>query len=116
MVLGAKSQPLDVGRTKRLVTPALLAALWARDKARTFPSCARPPQWTDAHHVKHWIDGGPTSLLNLALLCAYHPPPRSRWGDPHLGTWARPHRHSHHPRRHLANLNASALTDVFTRP
>ena len=27
MVLGSKSQPLDVGRTKRLVTPALLAAL-----------------------------------------------------------------------------------------
>ena len=72
MVLGSKSQPLDVGRTKRLVTPALLAALWARDKACTFPGCGRPPQWTDAHHVKHWIDGGPTALLNLALLCAYH--------------------------------------------
>jgi len=72
MVLGSKSQPLDVGRTKRLVTPALLAALWARDKACTFPNCGRPPQWTDAHHVKHWIDGGPTALTNLALLCGYH--------------------------------------------
>ena len=72
MVLGSKSQPLDVGRTKRLVTPALLAALWARDKGCTFPGCGRPPQWSDAHHVKHWIDGGPTALLNLALLCGYH--------------------------------------------
>ncbi|NMM22402.1 MAG: DUF222 domain-containing protein [Phycicoccus sp.] len=72
MVLGSESQPLDVGRTKRLVTPALLAALWARDKGCTFPGCGRPPQWTDAHHVKHWIDGGTTSLLNLALLCGYH--------------------------------------------
>jgi hypothetical protein len=72
MVLGSKSQPLDVGRTKRLVTPALLAALWARDKACTFPGCGRPPQWTDAHHVRHWIVGGPTALLNLALLCAHH--------------------------------------------
>ena len=72
MVLGSQSQPLDVGRTKRLVTPALLAALWARDKGCTFPGCGRPPQWCDAHHVKHWVDGGPTSLLNLALLCAFH--------------------------------------------
>ena len=72
MVLGSSSQPLDVGRTKRLVTPALLAALWARDKGCTFPGCGRPPQWADAHHVKHWIDGGPTALLNMALLCGYH--------------------------------------------
>jgi len=72
MILGSQSQPLDVGRTKRLVTPALLAALWARDKGCTFPGCGRPPQWSDAHHVKHWIDGGPTSLLNLGLLCAFH--------------------------------------------
>jgi hypothetical protein len=72
MVLGSAGQPLDVGRTKRLVTPALLAALWARDKACTYPGCGRPPQWTDAHHVQHWVDGGPTALLNLALLCAHH--------------------------------------------
>ena len=72
MVLGSQSQPLDVGRTKRLVTPALLAALWARDKGCTYPSCGRPPQWCDAHHIRHWIDGGTTSLLNLTLLCGYH--------------------------------------------
>ena len=72
MVLGSESQPLDVGRTKRLVTPGLLAALWARDKGCTYPGCGRPPQWTDAHHVQHWADGGPTSLMNLALLCAHH--------------------------------------------
>jgi hypothetical protein len=72
MVLGSKSQPLDVGPTKRLVTPALLAALWVRDKTCTFPSCGRPAQWCDAHHVRHWIDGGATALLNMALLCGYH--------------------------------------------
>jgi Domain of unknown function (DUF222) len=72
MVLGSAGQPLDVGRTKRLVTPALLAALWVRDTRCTFPGCGRPPQWCDAHHVRHWIDGGETCLLNLTLLCAYH--------------------------------------------
>ena len=72
MVLGSKGQPLDVGRTRRLVTPALLAALWARDKGCTYPACGRPPQWSDAHHVQHWIDGGVTALFNLTLLCAHH--------------------------------------------
>jgi len=72
MVLGSQGQPLDVGCTKRLVTPALLAALWVRDKRCTYPGCGRPPQWCDAHHVRHWADGGPTALLNLTLLCAHH--------------------------------------------
>jgi len=35
VVLGGENQPLDVGRTKRLVTPALLTALWVRDKRCT---------------------------------------------------------------------------------
>ena len=26
----------------------------------------------DAHHIKHWADGGPTRLDNLALLCRAH--------------------------------------------
>ena len=72
MVLGSRGQPLDVGRTKRLVTPALLAALWVRDKGCTFPGCGRPPQYCDAHHVSHWADGGPTALTNLAMVCAAH--------------------------------------------
>ncbi len=72
IVLGTSSQPLDVGRTKRLVTPAILAALWVRDRRCTYPGCSRPPNWCDAHHIRHWIDGGETSLANLTLLCAYH--------------------------------------------
>ena len=72
MILGSQGQPLDVGRTKRLVTPSLLAALWVRDKACTFPGCGRPPNWCDAHHIIHWADGGPTALTNMTLLCAHH--------------------------------------------
>ena len=72
IVLGNQGQPLDVGRTKRLVTPALLAALWVRDKRCTFPGCGRPPQWCDAHHITHWANGGPTALTNMALLCGHH--------------------------------------------
>jgi len=72
IVLGGEGQPLDVGRTKRLVTPALLTALWVRDKGCTYPGCGRPPQWADCHHVRHWSQGGDTALTNLALLCAHH--------------------------------------------
>src|SRR6478672_2558218 len=72
MVLGGDGQPLDVGRSRRLVTPAILAALWVRDRGCTFAGCGRPPGWCDAHHLRHWADGGPTSLDNLALLCARH--------------------------------------------
>jgi hypothetical protein len=25
-----------------------------------------------AHHLQHWIDGGPTSLANMILLCGHH--------------------------------------------
>jgi hypothetical protein len=29
-------------------------------------------RWTDAHHAVHWAYGGPTSLDNVLLACAYH--------------------------------------------
>ena len=31
-----------------------------------------PPAWTDAHHLTHWADGGPTSTDNMTLLCRCH--------------------------------------------
>jgi hypothetical protein len=72
VVLGARSEPLDVGRERRLVTKGLRLALIARDRGCSFPGCTMPPQWTDAHHVQHWSRGGHTSLLTTALLCRRH--------------------------------------------
>lgn len=72
VVLGSLGQPLDVGREERLVTRAMRALLWLRDRGCSFPGCSMPAQWTDAHHVRHWIHGGPTSVANLALLCRRH--------------------------------------------
>lgn len=73
VVLGTKSQPLDVGRTARLATPAQLTALRVRDRGCTFPGCTMPPMWCDAHHLRHWArDRGPTDLANLTLLCQRH--------------------------------------------
>jgi hypothetical protein len=37
-----------------------------------FPNCDRAPNWCDAHHLRHWADGGETSIHNLVLLCRHH--------------------------------------------
>ncbi|BAL91826.1 putative HNH endonuclease [Actinoplanes missouriensis 431] len=72
LVLGGAGQVLDAGRNRRLVTGPLRRALVARDRGCTFPGCDRPARWCEAHHVVPWFEGGPTSLDNLALLCAHH--------------------------------------------
>ena len=69
---GAPSQPLDVGRTSRVVTPAQHRALAVRDGGCVFPGCDRPLAWCETHHLVAWLDGGPTDLANLALLCRAH--------------------------------------------
>ncbi|MDQ6525711.1 DUF222 domain-containing protein, partial [Nocardioides sp. LHD-245] len=71
-VLGATGQVLDVGRTQRLVTPALWTALIVRDRHCAFPGCTRMPLACDAHHIQHWADGGTTALSNLVMLCRHH--------------------------------------------
>ena len=72
VVLGSHSEVLDVGRLSRLVTLAIWRALVARDRRCRFPGCRRPPLMCHAHHVRHWVDGGLTSLDNLLLLCGHH--------------------------------------------
>ncbi len=71
-VLGGRGEILDLGRSSRWVSPAQLIALWARDRGCSFPQCATPAHWCDAHHLVHWIDGGGSDLANLALLCGRH--------------------------------------------
>jgi hypothetical protein len=69
---GAPTQPLEVGRATRVVSPAQRAALAVRDGGCRFPGCDRPPAWCEAHHLRHWLHGGPTDLANLALVCRAH--------------------------------------------
>jgi hypothetical protein len=61
---------LSVGRRTRTISPALRRALEIRDRGCRFPGCGL--RFTDAHHVKHWADGGETSLENCLLLCRHH--------------------------------------------
>ena len=71
MVDGANGEPLNVGRKQRTVPAALKRALWARDAGCSFPGCTHT-RFVDAHHIRHWADGGETSLENTMLLCGGH--------------------------------------------
>lgn len=63
---------LNLGRTQRVISPALRRALEARDGRRcAMPGCDRR-HGLAGHHVVHWAHGGGTDLHNLVLLCAYH--------------------------------------------
>jgi hypothetical protein len=72
VLTSGRSEPLDVGRRTAIVPPVTRRALVVRDRHCTFPGCERPVEWCDAHHVRHWADGGPTALSNLILLCRPH--------------------------------------------
>jgi hypothetical protein len=62
---------LSVGRKTRTVPPAIRRALSRRDRGHCqFPGCSS--RYCDAHHVRHWAQGGETKLDNLILLCHFH--------------------------------------------
>ncbi len=79
-VLGTGPEPLDLGRGKRLITPALATYLAMRDGGCTFPGCSMPPAWCDGHHLISWLMGGPTDRHNTALLCRHHHTVVHRYG------------------------------------
>jgi hypothetical protein len=72
VVMAGRSEPLDVGRRTPVIPPAMRRGVIVRDRMCRFPGCERPHTWCDAHHVLHWVDGGPTSAANLLLLCRPH--------------------------------------------
>ncbi|MCU0309756.1 MAG: HNH endonuclease [Acidimicrobiales bacterium] len=68
----ARGRVLDHGRRIRLADGALRDALVVRDQGCRFPGCDASAEWIDAHHLRRWTDGGPTSLANLVGLCGSH--------------------------------------------
>jgi len=68
--LDEQGEVLSVGRRTRTVPPAIRRALELRDRGCRFPGCGC--RFTDAHHIRHWADGGETTLGNLVLLCRRH--------------------------------------------
>jgi hypothetical protein len=71
-VMGVAGAVVDLGMEVRLFTSAQTKRLWLRDRRCTYPGCDMPASWCDAHHLRHWADGGHTDLDNAALLCEWH--------------------------------------------
>jgi hypothetical protein len=61
---------MEVGARTRTIPPALRRALHHRDQGCRFPGCGLP--FGQGHHLRHWAQGGPTTLSNLAMLCRRH--------------------------------------------
>jgi hypothetical protein len=62
---------IDTGRRTRTISAALRRALRVRDVGIcTFPGCTN--RIVDAHHLHHWVNGGPTTLSNMTSLCRTH--------------------------------------------
>jgi hypothetical protein len=70
--LGA-ARPAAGGRADQPGRPARPTHGPGRPRRRLGPPRQPPPlAWGEAHHLRHWLHGGPTDLANLALLCRTH--------------------------------------------
>jgi hypothetical protein len=68
VIFDQQLRPLDVERARRQFTRKQRIAMAVRDGGCLM--CGRPPSWTEAHHVKHWVrDRGPTNIDDGLLLC-----------------------------------------------
>jgi hypothetical protein len=62
LIENGKQQPVSVGRKTRTIPPSIKRALRARDGGCRFPGCPN----------KRYVDGHPTKLSNLVMLCHFH--------------------------------------------
>jgi hypothetical protein len=67
---GRDGRVVEVAARTRTIPPALRRALHHRDRGCRFPGCV--VRFGQGHHIRHWAQGGPTTLSNLALLCRRH--------------------------------------------
>src|SRR5438128_733765 len=65
-----EGRAVEVAARTRTIPPATRRALHHRDRACRFPGCG--VRFGQGHHIRHWANGGPTTLSNLALLCRRH--------------------------------------------
>jgi len=87
VVLGGKGEILDLGRSRRLFSPAQRKAMRLRDQRCRAEGCSIPARWCEAHHqTKPWSQGGKTDLDDGILHCKWH------------------HHRAHDPRYHAEKL------------
>lgn len=87
-VLGGDSEILDLGRSRRLFTPAQRLAKMQTQRTCTADGCTVPATWCEAHHARDpWSRGGTTDLADLQFLCPWH---HQRAHDPTYTTQQHP--------------------------
>ncbi|MEE9321722.1 MAG: DUF222 domain-containing protein [Granulosicoccus sp.] len=64
-------EPMSIGRKSRVWPAAMRRAILARDRHCQFPGCDAS-RHVDVHHIRHWVDGGETSVENGVTVCAHH--------------------------------------------
>ncbi len=67
---GRDGRVVEVDARTRTIPPAIRRALHHRDRGCRFPGCG--VRFGQGHHIRHWAQGGPTTLSNLAMLCRRH--------------------------------------------
>ena len=72
VVLGGDSEPLDVGRARRLATTAQRRAIRTMYRTCAAPGCDVTVDRCDIHHVQPFEHGGHTNLDNLVPVCWRH--------------------------------------------
>jgi hypothetical protein len=66
----ADGRVVEIGARTRTIPPALRRALHHRDSGCRFPGCG--VRIGEGHHIRHWAQGGPTTLSNVVLMCRRH--------------------------------------------
>jgi hypothetical protein len=72
VVLGGNGEILDLGRSRRLYSPAQRKAIRLRDQHCRGEGCTVPAAWSEVHHLKPWSEGGNTDLKDGILYCNFH--------------------------------------------
>ena len=67
---GRDGRVVEVDARTRTIPPATRRALHHRDRGCRFPGCG--VRFGQGHHIRHWAQGGPTTLSNLTMLCRRH--------------------------------------------
>jgi hypothetical protein len=71
MIENEAGEPVGVGRMSREPPVWMMRQLRHRDQECRFPGCGAR-QFTQAHHIVWWKNGGRTDLDNLLLVCTFH--------------------------------------------
>ena len=72
VVIDERGVPINVGRRHRTATAGQWSALRAAYSCCAWAGCDRPLSHCQAHHIRHWEQGGSTDLANLVPLCSHH--------------------------------------------